>query len=418
MPKFLVAVGGSGQHTALAVVRLVRIGALPNDINLIVLDSDNDQELSTTLLRPWDGVDGPDTHPLKLNGIYPPFARAAKDPDTTFRDLFLLDSVATEETALFDMIFDAEEEEIPVARGMYGTPCVGATVFSDGTKVDTVANLLGQVNAAEQVFFTGSVMGGTGAGILHKLVETVREKRQGPMYGMFLTRWFQVPPTGKKGAITPEILRRNLAHGMTYFYKHTIPQLNASVFLGQPKNATEAIEDLHLAEGDNSEQPHYVHLAAANSLFQLPMAERKNNKLKAYCFAHNSANEDWLLDETWHDGVTLRMRIFCAMVERDLLRHLVDHREDIRTTLTSFLAKADAITKQLYRSVKDNAKVARAEKDAFADDVVNEFARIHGELDFCLKWFTEIYPEAYLQRRHKLLQDLAKNDSQVKWELL
>ena len=52
MGNYLITVGGTGQHFALAVTRLVRIGALPQDLKLIALDADKEGPLSKLLAEP------------------------------------------------------------------------------------------------------------------------------------------------------------------------------------------------------------------------------------------------------------------------------------------------------------------------------------------------------------------------------
>ncbi|MFH1436762.1 MAG: hypothetical protein ABIJ56_13725, partial [Pseudomonadota bacterium] len=386
--KVLIAVGGSGQHAALAVMRMARLGALPEEsIKLIVLDADSAQPLSQALLRPWEGVEGAGTHPLGLEAIHAPFDRAASD-DATFGSIFM-DASHPRERELFEMLFDPVEEKIKIGLGMYGTPCVGSAVFADGAENAAVKSLLAGLGGADEVFFTGSVVGGTGAGILHKLVARVRKDFKGEAFGIFFLPWFSIPSAGGEGAVTPAVINRNLEHGLSYFFDHTVPHLSASVLIGQPAVKTPVVKDLHLRHGDMSEHPHFVHLAAARCMMDLPGAHTANTAVKAYGFGHSETDDGWLLKRKWDGGHTLRIRIDCAVVECALLDHLLEHADSIRKTVKGGMlsfAKPTSITEALYASIVQNAKASKTPTVDFAGDVIAEFGRIRSSLDFCLRW--------------------------------
>lgn len=413
----LVAVGGSGQHSALAVLRMVHLGALPSNIRLVALDSDNQQPLSKTLQAPWPGTERPESHPLHIDGIHPPFDRVAQD-EATFQELFV-DSNHTRERDLFELLFDQSEADIPVNRGMYGTPCVGAAVFADGAENTTVQSLIEGLKDADGVFFVGSVVGGTGAGILHKLVARVRQVYDGPAYGIFHLPWFHVPTDAGADAITPAVITRNLAHGLAYFFDHTVPLLSCSVFLGQPSSKSQVLQELHLNQGDMSEHSHFVHLAAAHSLLSLPAAVTAHAGVKVYGFAHDSAQEGWLLDQEWRDGITLRERLYCAMAQSALLDHLNEHSDAVKKTAKGgIFTSPKSITQQLYASIVRNAKMANMSNIDFAEGVLAEFSRVRTSLDFCLRWTREIYPGTYLAPKGNLLQELSRRDPALKWKKL
>ena len=71
MSRYVISVGGTGQHIALALTRLVRMGALRSDIRLIAIDPDSKTELTAALSSPG-GMTG-EQHPLKAKPVFAPF---------------------------------------------------------------------------------------------------------------------------------------------------------------------------------------------------------------------------------------------------------------------------------------------------------------------------------------------------------
>ena len=72
----VIAVGGGGQHIALSVARLLRIGALAEPIEAFVIDADSDSRLAVKLRSFGNTVSAGCPHPLEgAEAIIPPFAR-------------------------------------------------------------------------------------------------------------------------------------------------------------------------------------------------------------------------------------------------------------------------------------------------------------------------------------------------------
>ena len=78
----VIAVGGGGQHIALSIARLLRIGALSGPVEAFVIDADSDSRLATKLRYFGNTVNHGSPHPLSgAQTIVPPFARdAMKEP--------------------------------------------------------------------------------------------------------------------------------------------------------------------------------------------------------------------------------------------------------------------------------------------------------------------------------------------------
>jgi hypothetical protein len=322
--RYLIAVGGTGQHIALAASRLVRANALIGDIQLIALDPDNETPLPQLLKAPTPSMSGAN-HPLKNGTVRAPFD-IEKLGKKTFEELFV-DPDHPEEQELFQALFDADEGNIPVHKGMYGTPCVGATVFGDGANSDALQNLLKPLSTASQVFVCGSVVGGTGAGLMHKLVREIQRYYAGELFGIFMLPWFDIEGGGGASAINMAVINRNASHGTKYFYEHTLPMLTASLLVGSSgMRATPVLQRIRVGEGDMTEKPSYLHLVAARALLDLPKAHTANREVKAYGMVHSLTREGWLLDEIWETGLSLRQLLRGLRVQENLLRFITEKK--------------------------------------------------------------------------------------------
>ena len=405
MSRTLISVGGTGQHVALAIARLVYMGAIRNDVRLIAIDPDNESPLPKLLEAPA-GMSG-DRHPLGTGQVHAPFD-IARFGDATFEQLFV-DEHHPFERELFEAMFDEDMASIPVHKGMYGTPCVGATVFAEGANGATFKTLLAPVANATQVFVCGSVVGGTGAGIMHKLVSEVRKYFQGPMYGLFMLPWFKVQASAAtQGAITDATIQRNATHGIKYFFVHTIPALTSSVLVGYPGNHQSAVlKPLTLGAGDMGEHPHFLHLVAAHGLTRLEEAHTANRSVKAYGVAHDEAQEDWLLTNAWEEprGRSLRQVIRAHRVLLNLLRFLVADKQ--KNAVQSFygsgavaravLAKSrSSWGKDLHTSI-ESAEVTSSQQGVVVEQMFRELEQLEREVRLCVEWAERLFPEALLR---------------------
>ncbi len=415
MSRVLISVGGTGQHIALAVTRLVCMGALKPDIKLIALDADVETELPKKLAAPTPSLSN-ERHPLKDGVVKAPFdiVRLGKK---NFAQLFVDDDHAAE-SELFETLFDADEGSIEIHKGMYGTPCVGATVFAEGAQ-GPLQQLLKPLESASQVFVCGSVVGGTGAGLVHKLVNEIKRYYNREIYGVFLMPWFDIGGGGK-GAIDPAIIQRNASHGIKYFYTHTIPQLTASLVLGFPGSIkTAVLNKPRVEDGRMGETASYLHLVAAHALMKLPAAHTANAQIKAYGIAHDDQHEGWLLDETWElPNTTLRALTNALQVRHNLLRFItmppnqkkiVDHYSAgaLGRLTRGRAAWGDLDTSIISCKGDGNVDFVRA--------LLGRLGEVREEDALCVDWLKKLYPEALLDHRPggsrpKLMVDLAEHE--------
>lgn len=404
MTRYLVAVGGTGQHIALAITRLVALGALRDDIELIALDADT----QTPLPRKLEHAGGIQPHPLKRGTVFPPFD-LNRLGDRTFSQLFL-DPDHPRENALFEAMFSSGAGTIPVSKGMYGTPSVGATVFADGWQSAQLQTLLRPLQQANEVFFAGSVVGGTGAGVIHKLVSVIRDSvgYRGPMFGLFFLPWFTVAAQASgENDITQSRLLRNAQHGLRYFYEHTIPHLQASSLLGNPGDtSTGLLRPVPVGSGDMTEKPHFLHVCAAYSLAKLPEAHTANRDTRVYSIVHDDAREGWLLDLAWENtrlnpngALSLRHLIRAQRMTFNLLDFLAKCRSKILDWYGWGTVKQMTIPHTwpaLHESIKNNTP-GREQWRPYAEQVLEELARIQGEVQFCTQWAEQIFSPKLLQ---------------------
>ena len=426
MARYVISVGGTGQHIALALTRLARAQALESDIRLIALDPDVETPLPQRLRAPTPSLSGR-RHPLQDGTVKAPFdiVRLGKK---SFQELFV-DADHKQETDIFECLFDADEGSIPVHKGMYGTPCVGATVFAEGANSDALQNLLKPLGSATQVFVCGSVVGGTGAGLIHKLVDEIRRYYNRDIFGIFMLPWFDVDSAGGAGAITPAIIARNASHGIKYFYEHTIPNLSASLLIGYPgARQTKVLRKIHVGQGDMGENPSYLHLVAARALVELPKAHTANRGVKAYGVVHDLQNEGWLLDAPWETGRTLRQLIRALRIQQNLLSFLV-HETNRGKILSHYrggtwakLTSSAESWGSLDYSIRNNAP--DQQHQPFAEQVLARAEELRQEVEFCVAWAQQLFPGELLDiPNDALMSGLAeaftKNaESPFHWRLL
>jgi hypothetical protein len=421
--RYLITVGGTGQHIALAVARLVRAHALVGDIQLIALDPDNATPLPQLLKAPTPSMSGAN-HPLKNGTVRAPFD-IEKLGKKTFEELFV-DADHPMEQELFQALFDEDEGKIPVHKGMYGTPCVGATVFGEGANTDALQNLLKPLATATQVFVCGSVVGGTGAGLMHKLVREIQRYYAGEMFGIFMLPWFDIDGGGGAAAINMAVINRNASHGTKYFYEHTLPMLTASLLVGSPgMRATPVLQRIKVGEGDMAEKPSYLHLVAARAMLDLPKAHTANREVKAYGMVHSLTREGWLLDETWETGRSLRHLVRSLRVQENLLRFLTEkkNREKILSYYEGGFWKSPDAWKPLDASIVANAP-DKKQRRALAERALERFDEIRQEVHFCVDWAQRLFPGSLLDVENDVLMrdlsDSAKKgtESEVHWRVL
>jgi len=269
MADLLIAVGGTGQHVALAVSRLVFLGALP-PMELVTIDADDSQELSVRLKTFGNTVEPDYTHHPLMNGekIYHPFDKTVRE-DPEFEDLFMGSHLEPSHKDIFDVCFDEASAAIRVKDGMFGRPSVGATIFAHNKDTQLKA-VFERVDLANDIFIAGSFVGGTGAGLIHQLVKKMHGRGR-RIYGLLFLRWFGVPRGAARSTINDSTQDRNMRYGLDYFFRDTRPLLKAALMIGLPDHPPDdgRVAPIMMEPGKTNEKMHYFHMVAAYGLISL-----------------------------------------------------------------------------------------------------------------------------------------------------
>ncbi len=307
----VIAVGGGGQHIALVVARLLRLGALAEPLSAFVIDADSDSRLAVKLRTFGNTVGAATSHPLDGgSNIVPPFARDTMR-ETAFRRIFIDDRADPLEREVFELFYDEEsggveggrgpQAGVDIGKGMFANPAVGSAVFAS-SKGDAMRPVFDAARTANRVFVVGSFLGGTGAGITHQLVKLVRDAvgPAKPLYGVFLLRWFELPrETGQ--TVDTATLLASMGHGLEYFYRYTKHLLDASMLLGVPDNPTPQVRAV-AAAAENDETVSLYPLLAAWGLLLLP--DRTDTQARAahrtYGLSHEEHDPTWPLKRKWN----------------------------------------------------------------------------------------------------------------------
>lgn len=401
MSDLLIAVGGSGQHTALAVARLARIGALSAP-RAFVIDADR-SALAASLESFGGTVSAGAPHPFPGGAtVVPPF-----DIDrgtTQFRSLFV-DTDHPVEEELFEIFYDEEaggsgatgRQGLDVGRGMFGNPSVGSAVFAS-SRNKIMKPLFEVARTANRIFVVGSFLGGTGAGIIHQLVKLVHRevdaKIRANMFGSFLLRWFSLPPV-QGLTITPETLLASEGHGLQYFFKHTKYHLAASMLVGAPDDPGPCpLLALRPANPGNAETVNIFPLLAAYGLEMLPRKTDQQQGNKTYALAHDDADPQglWILRQEWNKpehppsrSATLAARWQEAILLQQLYASFLDRRSD-------FVGFDYPGARGTWRGLmNEEAKKHNVKLDLYAQRVLEALVHRGRQLYFCTSWLETIF---------------------------
>ncbi|MFL6211545.1 MAG: hypothetical protein ACJ74W_22035 [Pyrinomonadaceae bacterium] len=297
MARLLIAIGGTGQHIALAVARLVLLGALP-EMELAVVDSDNAGDLSEAL-RTFGSTLRADytAHPLG-NGdiIYPPFKDVHGKPK--FEELFLSKTADAVERDIFEVCVDQESASFEVKKGMFGRPSLGATILADN-KTKQLQKVIDKAAQANEIFVSGSLVGGTGAGLIHQLIKALPRAGK-DVFGLIFLRWFRIPGAEVEQTVDDTTQERNMRYGLDYFFRETRGLLKAALLIGQP-DAAQAVE------ATPGEIMHYFHLIAAHGILKVPEDVVKQQAVgSVYAAAFDADHPELMYEEEWLEGRPLK----------------------------------------------------------------------------------------------------------------
>lgn len=418
MANMLIAIGGTGQHTALAVSRLAFIGALPQ-MRLAVIDSEDSNELSVSLMTFGNTVTGENKvagyaeHPL-IDGdrIYPPFEKALlKDPK--FKDLFLSQNPQTVESELFELAFDEQSAGISVKEGMFGRPSVGATIFAQN-KNTSLAGVFKEANSTdvEHLFVTGSMVGGTGAGIMHQLVKALpKEKR---IYGLVFLRWFDTAAAGAAQTISKSTMERNMFYGLDYFFKDTRARLRAAMLLGIPDNPPADWISLAVNTGDLGEKTHFLHLMAAYGILKLPQIS-VTQQLNGSVYAAAYEKREQMYDEMWgpaDNSKKLSWYVNRALFVKELLDYVgSDHFvKQLKSSYKFYGAKPKDVGLGLHATLD---RYDSKERDARIQEVVQTWRALSLQYAFSLAWLDNVLGKMDKMKYSPTYSNMENNEYKV-----
>ena len=395
MSDLLIAVGGTGQHVALATSRLIRLRALP-PMQAMIIDADSQGQLSQEMRTfgrtlKVDGVAELMPHPM-IGGdrIYAPF-NLAENQNATFESLLLQNTTEPRSKMLFDLFFTPYEGQTNVAQGMYGQPSVGSTVFAF-SQGGSMRKLLEGTATADRIYVTGSFIGGTGAGLVHQLVRQLREihGEKKRIFGVFLLPWLDTQSSAT-GTITTAGLDANFRHGCEYLWDETRHSLTATLLLGVPTGQTlRYVKTVVVNSETTGETPSFLHLAAANGLIALEERVVKDGPGHVFGMAHATEHEEALVTrQPWDGNQTLVQRAHAAMVTERLLTALSTQDDDVKGGFGFFGAKH---IPGYHESIDDYAKLAGM-KPALFIDMTGRFYEIHRrQISYCLRWLSGLVP--------------------------
>lgn len=401
----VIAVGGGGQHIALAIARLMRLGALA-DAKAFVIDADSESRLAFRLRTFGNTVSAGIAHPLDgAETVVAPFARDTMK-ETQFRRIFIDDRADPLERELFELFYDEESGGVDggagatggvdIGKGMFANPSVGSAVFAS-SKGGAMEPLFGVARTANRIFVVGSFLGGTGAGITHQLIKLVRETvgPAKPIYGVFLLRWFDLPPTVGQTVDTATLLA-SMGHGLEYFYRYTKGLLDASMLLGVPDNPAAQVKAVPAAQ-ENDETVSIYPLLAAYGLLMLP--DKTDTQARAmhrtYGLAHDEHDPIWPLRRNWFvpegtKDATLGARLAEAVVLLEVYGAFRQKDSDF----TEFDYEGGRRT---WGSLLGNvAKRNHESATSFAAKVLAALQARAAQLGFVTWWFRTIFNDADL----------------------
>jgi len=401
MPKLVIAVGGTGQQVALTLSHLVYLKAVPEDFELRVVDADERGGVIHRLSG-FEGFCDKDSkpqlypHPLRWSGeLLPPYAVGAMNQaqDRTFKALMEINPQSpVDDRAAFDALFTADDARLDVANGFYGRPLIGATSFA-AQGGDMTNRLRAEVANAEQVFFTGSLIGGTGAGVLPAMIGQLSrstEQRAKTFAALIVNHLSSNANAADQ--IRPEQMDDNFRHGIKYFYDHVKPRLKATALMGPPAQHTALTQARPYAEAQRSIFP----LLACRAIFEMASNTTEPWNGAVLAWGHDADKEQSLVNETWDRGVSLAERLRRADSTLAVLRELLDAKNRLGSEL-GFWGFDSALPKAL-RSIRGYGRAAELSTSRFVDLLFADLDRRRQALEASLTAVRQVFKDAGAQR--------------------
>ncbi len=321
---YLICVGGGGQHIALAIARMVRLGVWGDAPKTLVIDADLDSPLARrlrTFAEPSEegGGEGPRVpHPLPGLTMQPPLATG--EAGKSFRQSFLGSQPGGAdnpggviEEELYELFYGPNADEVDIKQGMAARPSVGAAVFADRGIEHLGPHLEGGFSHARQVLIAASFIGGTGAGVTHQLVKYLHEspKRNNvDLFGTFLLPWIEIPPGGQ-GAADQVTIQNSAKHGIQHFMEETAPRLRKAMLVG----ANGSLKPTKAHDKQDETVSPFPLLAAygLDAIMNDRAGARVEGDDNVFTVA-SDASLNWLLQMRWADRSSIAVRWAAARV--------------------------------------------------------------------------------------------------------
>lgn len=276
-----IAVGGSGQHTMLAYLRLARLcNFVP--ARLMTIDADlrqgNDGPPTTASLIERQARIG-----FKEKVAWEP-VRPLPEVNDTHTQTFetLLRPAPGVDTEIFSALFNQRQREVRVVTGFHGHPSVAASTFrmfltEGATGLSKLLTDWLPAGGEQRVVVAGSTFGGTGSGIMPVLTSFLKDwcakkGRQLQLGGVIQVRWFdlglpdQVTAEDKeKVDVTSHDLERNSSCLVEYYRRNLESMFDQAYLLGHYPHANRKSTGVQ----QQPEHPHAVNLLAGYVAYQL-----------------------------------------------------------------------------------------------------------------------------------------------------
>lgn len=401
MSDLLVCVGGGGQHIALAVARMVRLGVWKRVPKVAVLDAERTAPLNQRLLN-FAAPQGAAaagasarTHPLGRFDFKAPFEVMGLPP--TFREVFLEKKTDLAEE-LYELFYPEMADAVNIHVGMFAQPAVGAAMFAARAESFLDPVLTGGIQSSEKIMVAGSMVGGTGAGILHLLVDYLarhRERGNRELLGAFLLEWFNLP-AGVVSAASDVTLVNSANHGVDYLARHTYKRLRRTILVGANNVGPQKVD----ADATNDETVSIFPLLAAYGLTTIrgDTVSKDDNAVYGLTTAPSDPRCLWLLGERWNtgeEGNSIGVQWKAAQVVQRAVRVIAEHRSEFDgLTGTGVKDKWEKLGGgwewgNAISAAATLAGVRRAED--LAPQVLNALLARMGEVDFVTAWLDKVF---------------------------
>ena len=278
----LIAVGGSGQHTMLAYLRLARLCNLV-PARLMTIDADlrqgeANQPTTASLIERQARVGFRDKvawEPVR------PLPEVNDTQAQTFESL--LRPAPGSESEVFSALFSPRQREVKVVTGFHGHPAVAASTFRMFIGDDGEAGLSKLFNewlspeGDLRIVVAGSTFGGTGSGVMPVLTSSIKSwckkrDRKLRLGGVIQVRWFdlglpdQVASEDQERVdVTSHDLERNSSCLVEYYRRNLENMFHHAFLLGHFPHASRRSTGVE----QQPEHPHAVNLLSGYVAYQL-----------------------------------------------------------------------------------------------------------------------------------------------------